>query len=268
MDGGRLNSARQLLLERATSALAELVEDDPPEALVNSELRNRAARPRDAPAGPGHRPSSSTWPMTGQDPATLDRGADGAPRPRRSRSTSRCGPWPTPRASRSPTTTSRPSTSASPSACNQKPNQVRKAYERNDAVSGPTGARSARRKALEWLLDHVEIVDPEGQPIDRELLLPPDEELAVPGEVDPPATRDDHDHAGHDHDHAGHDHDHDHPPTNEAENARDRARLQLPGPHRRRADQPGRAGLRPLLAGCSRRTSSSWARRSTTRSPT
>ena len=124
-----------------------------------------------------------------------------------------------PRASRSATTTWRPSTSASPSASNQKVNQVRKAYERNDAVSGLRG-EIRKAKALEWLLRHVEIVDTEGQPIDRELLLPPDEELVVPGEVDPAghAHDHDHDHAGHDHDHAGHDHDHDHPPTNEAEN--------------------------------------------------
>ena len=57
---------------------------------------------------------------------------------------------------------------------NQKVNQVRKAYERNDAVSGLRG-EIRKAKALEWLLRHVEIVDTEGDPIDRELLLPPDE---------------------------------------------------------------------------------------------
>ena len=65
----------------------------------------------------------------------------------------------------------------------QKPTQVRKAYERGDAVSGLRG-EIRKAKALEWLLRHVEIVDTEGAPIDRDLLLPPDEELVVPGEVD------------------------------------------------------------------------------------
>jgi hypothetical protein len=98
---------------------------------------------------------------------------------------------------------------------------VRRAYERNDAVSG-LRAEIRKAKALEWLLRHVEIVDPEGHEIDRDLLLPPDEDVVLPGEVDPAGH--DHDHADHDHDHADHDHaghdhdDHDHPPTNEAEN--------------------------------------------------
>jgi hypothetical protein len=33
-------------------------------------------------------------------------------------------------------------------------------------------------KALEWLVDHVEIVDEEGRPVDRALLAPPDLEEA------------------------------------------------------------------------------------------
>jgi trigger factor len=101
---------------------------------------------------------------------------------------------------------------------NQKPNQVRKAYERNDAVSG-LKAEIRKAKALEWLLRHVEIVDTEGAAIDRDLLLPPEEDIVVPGEVD--LGPDDHDHSDHDHDHDHHDHDHgghDHPhQTEEAE---------------------------------------------------
>ena len=62
----------------------------------------------------------------------------------------------------------------------QKPNQVRKAYERNDAVSG-LRAEIRKAKALEWLLRHVEIVDTEGAAIDRDLLLPPEEEHRGPG---------------------------------------------------------------------------------------
>jgi trigger factor len=53
----------------------------------------------------------------------------------------------------------------------QKPNQVRKAYERNDALPG-LRADLRKRKALDWLLERVEVVDPEGTPIDRARLLP------------------------------------------------------------------------------------------------
>ena len=53
---------------------------------------------------------------------------------------------------------------------------VRKAYERNDAVAG-LRAEIRKRKALEWLTEHVEIVDPEGQTIERAELTP---------ELDPP----------------------------------------------------------------------------------
>ena len=93
-------------------------------------------------------------------------------------------------------------------------------YERNDAVSG-LKAEIRKAKALEWLLRHVEIVDTEGAAIDRDLLLPPEEDIVVPGEVD--LGPDDHDHSDHDHnhDHGSHDHDHgghDHPhQTEEAE---------------------------------------------------
>jgi trigger factor len=56
----------------------------------------------------------------------------------------------------------------------------------------------SNRNALEWLVDHSEVVDPDGNAI-------PEEYLKLPEEPE-------HDHAGHDHDHdhAGHDHDHDH----------------------------------------------------------
>ena len=73
----------------------------------------------------------------------------------------------------------------------QKAKDVRRAYEQNDAVSDLIASIRAT-KAVDWLLEHVEVVDPEGNPIDRSLLL----------------GRDDHDH-DHDHDHHDHEH-HDH----------------------------------------------------------
>ncbi len=74
----------------------------------------------------------------------------------------------------------------------QKPAEVRKAYEKNDAVTDLV-AQMRKNKALDWLLEHVEVVDPEGNPIDRDLVMG--------------KTEDDHDH---DHDHEGHGHDHGH----------------------------------------------------------
>jgi trigger factor len=79
----------------------------------------------------------------------------------------------------------------------QKPEKVRRQLERNDQISAiRSDLRS--RKALEWILEHVEIVDPDGQPIDRD-------DLVLPSGDD----EHDHDHGDHDHDHADHDHDDD-----------------------------------------------------------
>ena len=80
----------------------------------------------------------------------------------------------------------------------QKPAQVRKAYERNDAVTDLV-AQLRKSKALDWLLHNVELVDAAGNELDRDLVLGHD--------------HDDHDHHDHDHDHDHdhhHDHDHDH----------------------------------------------------------
>ena len=79
----------------------------------------------------------------------------------------------------------------------QKPSDVRKAYERNDAVAELT-AQMRKGKALDWLVHHVEIVDPDGNHIDNDVLIGHD-----------------HDH-DHDHDHETHDHDHDHDHGHEA----------------------------------------------------
>ena len=81
----------------------------------------------------------------------------------------------------------------------QKAKDVRKAYERNDAVPELV-AQMRKSKALDWLLHHVEIVDPDGKQIDRELVL---------GHTHDEDTHDDdgHDHAAHDaeaHDHEDH----------------------------------------------------------------
>jgi FKBP-type peptidyl-prolyl cis-trans isomerase (trigger factor) len=75
----------------------------------------------------------------------------------------------------------------------QKAKEIRKVYERNDAVPELL-AQIRKSKAMDWLLHHVEMVDHEGHEIDRELVLG--------------HTHDDDDHDD-DHDHS-HDDDHDH----------------------------------------------------------
>jgi trigger factor len=88
----------------------------------------------------------------------------------------------------------------------QKAKDVRKAYERNDAVPELV-AQLRKSKALDWLLHHVEIVDQDGKPIDRELVLGHTHDDEDHGHDDDEG-HEDHDHEAHDpedHDHEDHD---------------------------------------------------------------
>ena len=85
-------------------------------------------------------------------------------------------------------------------ALGQKPNQIRKAYERNDLVPELV-AQIRKSKALDWLLHHVELVDPDGNALDRDVILG--------------HTHDDD--GGHEHDDDDHDHDDDDADTPETE---------------------------------------------------
>jgi trigger factor len=86
----------------------------------------------------------------------------------------------------------------------QKAKEIRRIYERNDAVPELV-AQIRKQKAMDWLLHHVEMVDHDGNPVDRDLVLGHTHDH----DGDEHAEHDhaDHDHA--DHDHADHDHDHD-----------------------------------------------------------
>jgi trigger factor len=65
----------------------------------------------------------------------------------------------------------------------RKPGEVRRELERQEAMA--TVRSDVRKaKALEWLVEHVEIVDEEGQPVDR-ALLSPDQADAPPGAEEP-----------------------------------------------------------------------------------
>ncbi len=67
-----------------------------------------------------------------------------------------------------------------------KPPELRRNLERADQMPA---VRSdwKKRKALDWLVEHVEVVDPEGQPVDRALLEPePDPDPDQPDQVEVP----------------------------------------------------------------------------------
>ena len=73
----------------------------------------------------------------------------------------------------------------------QKPEQVRKQFERNEQM--PLVRSDIRkRKALEWLLEQVEVVDESGAPVDRAALTVEDETAddAAPQTDDQPAEGD------------------------------------------------------------------------------
>src|SRR4051794_39824738 len=61
---------------------------------------------------------------------------------------------------------------------NAKPNQLRKQLERTDQIAA-VRSDVKKAKALEWLVEHVEVVDDEGHAIDRADLTPPDDDEAA-----------------------------------------------------------------------------------------
>jgi trigger factor len=65
----------------------------------------------------------------------------------------------------------------------QKPDKVRKQLERNGQVSA-IRSELRQRKALDWLLDHVEIVDEDGNPIDSDALVVEPEDTAAATSTD------------------------------------------------------------------------------------
>ncbi len=177
------NQIRNVFVDRVTSALAELVETDAPEAMVNSDLQARLQNTIRQFQAQGI--SIDQWlSATGQ---SSDQFVD---------------------AMRAQSATSAKVDLALravavaeglevtdadleveyvriASQVRQKPAQVRKIYEANDAVAD-LRAQLLKSKALDVLLHSVEIVDTEGNSVERSLVLG------------------DHDH---DHDHEGHDHD-------------------------------------------------------------
>lgn len=90
-----------------------------------------------------------------------------------------------------------------------KPKQVRRNIINNGQLS-VLKADVLKSKALNWLMEHVSLVDEDGRAIDRkDLQLTSDQQAAADEIVDrAELDHDEHDHEEHDHDdHSGHDHD-------------------------------------------------------------
>jgi trigger factor len=179
-------------MDRATAALAELVDEDPPESMVSAELQSRVQNFVQQLQAQGI-PVEQWLQATGQDPASFTEGM----REQSERAVK------VDLALRAVATAEAMDVTDDDLEAeyqrigiqvNEKTANVRKAYERNDAVAD-LSAQLRKSKALEWLLHTVEVVDPDGNRIENDVLLG--------------HSLHDHEHGEHDHD--GHDHDgHDH----------------------------------------------------------
>ncbi len=190
----KLNQARQELVARVTEALSGLTDVEPPESLVQSDLQRRVEATVRQLQSQGI--SMDQWlSVTGQDASGFIEGMKGT-----SEQAVKVD-----LALRAVAQAEQLDADDGDLAAeyermalqfDQKPNQVRKAYEQNDLVPELV-AQIRKSKALDWLIHHVEMVDPEGTVLERDLIL------------------------GHGHDadgnHLDDDHEHDHEP--EGENA-------------------------------------------------
>ncbi|MCU1501562.1 MAG: tig [Ilumatobacteraceae bacterium] len=212
----RLNQARSQFVERATEALVGLVETDAPEAMVSGDLSARVQNTVQRFQEQGI--SLDQWlQATGQDPGSfVEALKEQSTRAAKLDLALRAV------AAAEQLTMDDDDLNAEYARIalqvGQKASAVRKAYEAEDAVA-ELGAQIRKTKALDWLLEHVEVVDADGNPIDRALLLDRDHaghdhdhDHAGHDHEGHDHSHDDHDHghAEHDHDHDGHDHDHQH----------------------------------------------------------
>jgi trigger factor len=164
----KLEQSRRELVGRVTEALTRLTEIEPPDALVQGDLQRRVEATVRQLQSQGI--SVDQWlSVTGQEPNEFVEGMRGAAE----------------QAVRADLALRAVAAAEQLDAdegdltleyervamqVNEKPNKVRKAYEQNDLV--PELVATIRKsKALDWLLHHVELVDADGNPLDRDLIL-------------------------------------------------------------------------------------------------
>ena len=179
---GRLNQMRNSVVDKVTDGLAELVEIEAPESMVNGDLQGRVQNTISQFQQQGI--ALDHWlSATGQDPDSFIEGlkAQSQKAVKVDLALRAVGV-----AQKIEVTDEDIESEYKIIAVRvqQSPAQVRKAYEQNDAVQDLT-TQIRKSKTLDWLLHNVEFVDADGNTLERDTVLG---------------------HSDHDHDH---DHDHD-----------------------------------------------------------
>jgi trigger factor len=187
LEQAKLDQARQLLVTRTTEALVSLADIEAPEPLVRSEMQRRVEATLRQLASQGVDPEQFLG-ATGQDANSFVESF----RPQAQQAVRVDLALRAVAAGEALEVTDEDVEAEYRHLSlhlGQKPNQIRKAYEANDAVAD-LKAQIRKTRALDWLLEHVDIVDETGAPLEREPLI---------------AGRH-HEHEQDDHDHAdGHD---------------------------------------------------------------
>ncbi len=160
--------ASRALVEQTTSALADLVDDEMPEALINHDFQYRAQNFIEQIQSQGI-PFEQYLQITGQDQKQLiDSIRESSVRAVKVDVALRAV------ADAEGLSADDDDVAAEyeriASQVGQKVQAVRKAYEKNDGVDD-LKTELRKRKAMDLLLDRVEVVDPEGHPIERSLFM-------------------------------------------------------------------------------------------------
>jgi trigger factor len=164
----KLNQARQMLVGGVNDALAELVDDDPPPPMVESDLSQRVQGTMQQFQAQGI--DFSQWmEATGQQPDQFVESMRGQAEQAVKvdlalRAVAEAESIEVEGAELDA------EYGRMAMQYGQKAKEIRKAYESNDAVPELV-AQIRKSKAMDWLLHHVEFVDPAGAPIDRDTLL-------------------------------------------------------------------------------------------------
>jgi trigger factor len=167
-----LSSVRNQLVPKLTEVLAQLVEEEPPPTMVGQDLQNRIQRTAEQLQAQGI--DLETWmSVTGQSSEDFVNGLQ-------AQSTQAVKVDLALRAVAAAEALVVSDDELEGEYLRmgmqfgQTAKAVRKAYEDNDAVSELT-AQLLKSKALDWLLHRVEMVDPEGNLLDSDLILGHDE---------------------------------------------------------------------------------------------
>lgn len=164
----KLEQARMALREKTADALGELVEEEPPEALVENAMQTRAQDLAMRLQAQGI-DLDDYMRVTGQDPDAF----------RDDLRTAAAGSVRVDLALRAVATAEAidvdddeldAEIQSVAERVGQSPRKVRDQFEHNNQI--PLVRSDLRtRKAMEWVLERVEVVDPDGGPIDRDALL-------------------------------------------------------------------------------------------------